>query len=180
MTNLIIVESRNDQYFIEALARRVSKENKVISIHQYSYCSADRKSLIEAISPRLADAEKEGTSKIGIILDQDTSTKIDRMNMINDALKDSFDICEFLPPLNLLSDTSQFVKNLIGEQQDYEISISCFFTNIDGKGELETVLKAIKTQDSPYADCLEGGWLECLKSKGKKLGKSGESCDITD
>ena len=38
--------------------------------------------------------------------------------------------------------------------------------NVSGSGELETVLKAIKSKDSTYADCLES-WRDCLKGKGK-------------
>ena len=41
-------------------------------------------------------------------------------------------------------------------------------TNVHGKGELETVLKAIKSQESIYADCLES-WREYLEGKGKKI-----------
>ena len=40
--------------------------------------------------------------------------------------------------------------------------------NIDGNGELETLLKEIKSSDSPIADCLES-WQECLRDK--KLNK---------
>jgi hypothetical protein len=39
-----------------------------------------------------------------------------------------------------------------------------YFTNVNGQGELETVLKAIKSRDSPHADCLES-WRRCLESK---------------
>ena len=40
--------------------------------------------------------------------------------------------------------------------------------NVEGNGELETLLKAIKSADSTYADCLET-WKTCLKSKGKEI-----------
>ncbi|MBV5279564.1 MAG: hypothetical protein J0647_11215 [Campylobacteraceae bacterium] len=40
--------------------------------------------------------------------------------------------------------------------------------NVDGVGELDTVLKAIKTEDSTYADCLES-WKTCLEEKGKSI-----------
>ena len=49
-----------------------------------------------------------------------------------------------------------------------EVEIGCYITNVDGNGELETVLKAIKSQDSTYADCLEA-WKTCLTSKGKTI-----------
>ncbi|CAA6813620.1 MAG: Unknown protein [uncultured Aureispira sp.] len=34
------------------------------------------------------------------------------------------------------------------------VEIACHFMNVDGQGELETVLRAIKTKESPHADCL--------------------------
>ena len=49
-----------------------------------------------------------------------------------------------------------------------EVEIGCYITNVDGNGELETVLKAIKSQDSTYADCLEA-WKICLTSKDKTI-----------
>lgn len=36
--------------------------------------------------------------------------------------------------------------------------------NVDGKGELESLLTRIKTIDSPYADCLQQ-WQNCLSEK---------------
>jgi hypothetical protein len=36
---------------------------------------------------------------------------------------------------------------------------------VAGKGELETVLKAIKSENSIYADCLQS-WQECIKKRG--------------
>lgn len=40
--------------------------------------------------------------------------------------------------------------------------------NVNGKGELETVLKEIKTQPSPYADCLKS-WRACVESEEKEV-----------
>ncbi|MEI0527696.1 hypothetical protein R4J00_03485 [Brachyspira intermedia] len=40
--------------------------------------------------------------------------------------------------------------------------------NVNGYGELETVLKLIKKSDSIFADCLES-WRECLKAHNKDI-----------
>ena len=48
------------------------------------------------------------------------------------------------------------------------LQLGCYFTNVDGQGELETVLKAIKTQDSDYADCLKS-WRSCVKEQAKNI-----------
>ena len=44
------------------------------------------------------------------------------------------------------------------------MQIACYFVNVDGKGELESLLTRIKTIDSPYDDCLQQ-WQNCLSEK---------------
>ena len=58
--------------------------------------------------------------------------------------------------------------------------MACYFTNVDGNGELETLLKEIKKKDSTFADCLLEGWQDCLIQKGKKVVTRGQQGDITD
>lgn len=48
------------------------------------------------------------------------------------------------------------------------LQLGCYFTQVNQQGELETVLRAIKTQDSPYADCLET-WRDCLKQHHQEI-----------
>ena len=48
------------------------------------------------------------------------------------------------------------------------IQLACHFTNFNGQGELETVLRVIKNQPSVYADCLQK-WKECLESHGQTI-----------
>ncbi|MDM8567222.1 hypothetical protein QUF74_16430 [Candidatus Halobeggiatoa sp. HSG11] len=66
--NILIVESKNDQYFIEALAKDVSSENKVCRIDEYKHSSLDKKKLTTQISNILTDRywapSKINTSKI--------------------------------------------------------------------------------------------------------------------
>jgi|GEM_PF-399013 len=178
MKNILIVESENDEYFIEALAIKVSLENEVRKIYQYQHSSLDEKKLTITLGTALTDARNRGAAKIGVILDMDNATKTDRIQLINNCIKQSFFDCGYPAPSNLLVNTNQFVKNLMDDESFVEIA--CFFVNVDGEGELETVLKAIKSQPSIFADCLYDGWLNCLTEKGKKLGKKGEQCDISE
>ena len=78
--------------------------------------------------------------------------------MINSCIK----TLEEVPENFTITKINEFIKieSLDG------VEIGCYITNVDGNGELETVLKAIKSQDSTYADCLEA-WKTCLTSKGK-------------
>jgi hypothetical protein len=48
------------------------------------------------------------------------------------------------------------------------LQLACFLTNIEGHGELETVLKTIKAKPSLYADCLEN-WRSCLSIQNETI-----------
>lgn len=48
------------------------------------------------------------------------------------------------------------------------IQIGCYFVNYQGKGEIEDILKAIKTQKPPIADCVDKLLPECLKINNEK------------
>jgi hypothetical protein len=171
-------DSENDQYFIEALAKKVYYENKVCRIDEYKYSSLDEKKLTTQITNALIDVKSRSVSKIGIILDMDNSTLQERLALINKCLKKSFADCGYPEPSHLLINTKEFITNPIDD--DLDVKIAGFFTNIDGEGELETVLKAIKLKPSVFADCLYEEWKNCLTNKGKKIGQKGEQCDISD
>ena len=175
--NILIVESENDQYFIEALVKNFSDETDIFRIDEYRHSSLDEKKLTTQITNALTDISR-GVSKIGVILDMDDSTKESRIGLINRCLEKSFSDSGYPKIDALLTEKNQFITCQI---DDYlTVSISCFFTNVDGKGELETVLKEISSQPSIFADCLYEGWLRCLNDKNKKYGKKGEPCDISD
>lgn len=50
------------------------------------------------------------------------------------------------------------------------VQLAIHILNVDGKGELETILKKIRKHDSTYADCLEA-WRNCIESNIKNKGK---------
>ncbi len=178
MKNILIVESENDEYFVEALAIKISSENEVRKIYEYKYSSLDEQQLTKQITNALTDVISRGVLKIGVILDMDNSTQAERIELINRCLKKSFDDCCYPEPSNFLTNVKEFITNPIDD--DLDVKIACFFTNIDGEGELETVLKAIKLKESVFADCLYEGWKDCLINKSKTIGKKGEQCDISD
>ena len=176
--NILIVESENDEYFIQALVNKISINNKVCSIDDFKHSSLSEESLKTQIANALRDVNRgEGVSKIGIILDIDDSNKAERLELINKCLSKAFEDCGYRLTEEL-TDIKQFKVIPIDEEQD--IQISCYFTNVDGQGELETVLKEIKTQDSTFADCLEDGWKNCLSKKNKIIVGRGEKGDISN
>jgi len=62
-----------------------------------------------------------------------------------------------------LASCNHFIKS-----QSLDIQIACYVMNINGYGKLETVLKQIKSKDSPFADCLEN-WKKCLADKNHSI-----------
>lgn len=108
-----------------------------------------------------ASLQKRDIQKIGIIIDQDNHSEQERLELINSCLADVF------APSRSITKPCELVE--VKTQPDITFQLGCYFTNVDGKGELETVLKTIKSQPSPYADCLEQ-WRDCL----------GQTSQITD
>jgi len=175
--NILIVESENDEYFVDTLAKEISSENRVCRIDEYKHSSLDEIKLTTQITNALTDAVSRSVSKIGIILDMDNSTKEERIRLVNKCLLTSFTDCDYPTPDILLTDVKKFVTCKIDD--DLSVRIACFFTNVDGEGELETVLKEIKSEESVFADCLYDGWKDCLIRKGKVIAGRGEQCDIS-
>ncbi len=164
VSNILIVESKNDQLFFEALVNHLNLTNieigiPICQIDDYECLEGlDKKKLTGHLHRIKNESIKRDIQAIGIVLDHDGKRE-ERLKMINLAIKEVFNTDE------QFTDTSQFITILI---DGFELKIACFLTHVDGKGELETVLKAIKTKESPYADCLKA-WKECLKEYSKDI-----------
>lgn len=164
MSNILIVESKNDKIFLEALINYLNYDIKVdtpICIDEYEYLQGlNRTTLINTLKALKADIPKRGIEKIGIVIDIDDQEIDKRLEMVNQCIKNVFNNTENL------NNTSELIT--LSTEYDDEIEIACYFTNVDNKGELETVLKTIKTQDSPHAECLIY-WKECIEKKGYSI-----------
>ena len=142
VNNLLIVESENDKFFIEALLTHINLTIKVdkpiCSINEYNCIGGigKLKFKLEELKSRILKGDE--FKKIGIIFDAD-------MVGIDERKKEILKI-----------------KNSIFN--DIELSLDIFIMNLNGKGELETILKKIKSKPSPIADCLSS-WQDCLKEK---------------
>lgn len=146
MSNLLIVESNNDKYFIEALIQHINLKIEIDS----PTCSVDEYECLNGIShleKKLisvrSQVAKSGIDKIGIIFDADNVGVEKRTQQIQEKI-------------DLVFNGSSDVKFTI------------YILNVDGSGELETLLRAIKRNDSPIADCLDA-WQECLKLNSTQL-----------
>ena len=147
MSNVLIVESINDQYFIEALVSYININNKIeISsplclINEYD-CLGGIGKLEDKLRILKIRVDRGDIDKIGIIFDADNVGIETRKQQIKEK-----------------------INTVFGDNPPIDFSI--FIMNIDGKGELETLLKAIKSKNSIIADCLDA-WQQCIP-KEKQL-----------
>src|SRR5919202_2239814 len=116
--------------------------------------------LITTLKALEADLQKRDIEKIGIIIDIDNYSEAERLEFVNECIQQVFES-------ETLSSTKQFI-DICGDNGT-KAKLASYFTNFEGKGELETLLKAIKARESPYADCLDS-WRSCIKEKeGKEI-----------
>jgi len=156
VSNLVLVEGDRDKEFIETLTQHCKINNVICNpfggITKLSYELDDlkKKSIIQ-----------NQVKKIGIITDLDEDSKKDRLDsIINEAIQEVFGK-EFV-----ISQVNDWIT--VPVDAEVSVEISCYFMNVNGRGELETVLRAIKKKDSPRADCLEQ-WRKCVGETGMKL-----------
>jgi len=172
MANILIVESKNDKIFIEKLIEILNLDNiqvdepicepkNPLNIDQYECLNGSNKTLmVEALETLSKELLKNDVTKVGIIIDQDFKTKQERLDFINDCIDEVFETP------NIFDDINKLIT--VTTKDDITLQLGCYFTNVNGQGELETVLKTIKTELSPHADCLES-WRNCLEGTGKNI-----------
>lgn len=161
MKSLIIVESHNDKYFIEKLRDELGLKN--IELKE-PICNITDYECLNGLSEKklqqtLKEIKFDEYQKIGIIIDADNEGIEKRIDLINSCIRALENVSSDFK----ITKINEFIKI-----ESLDIEIGCYITNVSGNGELETVLKAIKSQDSTYADCLEA-WKTCLTSKGKTI-----------
>jgi hypothetical protein len=163
VSNIVIVESKNDAIFMKAMVEKLNCDIQVeppIYIDDYeSLEGLSETKLVTTLKALEADLQKRDIEKIGIIIDIDNDSEAERLELVNKCIKEVFES-------ETLLSTKQFI-DICGDNGT-NAKLACYFTNVGGKGELETLLKAIKARDSPYADCLDS-WQTCIQSQGKEI-----------
>ncbi len=164
-SNILIVESKNDKFFFQAVVDHLNCNIEIappILISDEDYRSMeglDSSKLKQAFKDLKADIQKGEIERVGIIIDIDNYAIKDRLELLNECIQEVFPTS---PPLET---TNEFIELNF---DSFDIQLACYFNNIDGQGELETLLKKIKNKVSIYADCLES-WQACLQSYDKKI-----------
>jgi hypothetical protein len=165
MSNILIVESKNDKIFIEKLIEILNFDNieidEPICVDDYECLDGwSKTAIIRALKSLSASLPKKNITKIGIVIDQDKHTKEQKLNLINECVDQVF------TKSAILNDVSSLIE--VKSNFDISLQLGCYFTNVNQQGDLDTLLKAIKTQDSDYADCLES-WRNCIKEQEKTI-----------
>jgi len=167
VSNIVIVESKNDAIFMQAMVDQINCNIQVeqpIYIDDYeSLEGLSETKLITTLKDLEADLQKRDIEKIGIIIDIDNYSEPERLEWVNKCIQQVF-------KSESLSSTKQFID--ICTDNGTNAKLACYFTNFEGKGELETLLKAIKARESPHADCLNS-WKTCIESQGQQINQKG-------
>ncbi|MEG3984170.1 hypothetical protein QUA08_25745, partial [Microcoleus sp. T3B2] len=167
MSNIVIVESKNDKIFMQAMVEKLNCDIQVASpIYIDDYQSLEGLSeteLIKALKNSIRKIDRKDIEKIGIIIDIDNCSEQERLKFVDRCIKQVFEA-------ESLSSTKQFID--ICTDHGTNAKLACYFTNFEGKGELETLLKGIKARESFHADCLDS-WKTCIENQGKEIDRKG-------
>lgn len=160
--NALITEGKDDGYFAAALIEDINTEKKAdYFFERYTALGGlDERTLVEDLKGKIGEIRRGKIQRIGILIDQDLDSKAKRLSFLNEVIKKAYG------KENVLENTDTLY--LIDLDEETSVEVACHFMNINGKGELETVLRAIKTKASPHADCLNT-WRDCLEAQGAEV-----------
>lgn len=143
VSNLLIVEGKSDKDILESLINHINNLDIELDSPICQIDKCERLGGMGELEKKLNSLErrvkKESISKIGIIFDAD-KIGIEKRSK---EIKEKIDLV--------------FPDNK-------EVEFLIHIININGKGELEDILKKITVNNSIMADCLYS-WQDCLKDK---------------
>ena len=153
MRNIIIVEGISDKKFLEGYLAYLKEDfpKKYFLIEKAE--GQDRISSI--LTAHQISINKGETKNIGILLDaDDEGIQAKIQNKINPAIKKAFQVENAVKAPNAISQI-KYGNN--------SVNIFCYIFNIDGKGELEDILKEIRTDKNAEIPICLDKFVECMK-----------------
>jgi hypothetical protein len=180
--NILIVESKNDKAFFQYLLQAMGISLIPVTIFGLDEIDgirglspeALRKALITNINSLTNGVRRDEIPMLGILIDVDEQDKGDEgmKGGINNRLTSINTIITEVLGTNpsftkMCTDIRDFVQIEI-ETKTLEkllIKVGCHFTNIEGRGNLDTLQMAIaKKENAHIANCLEE-WKKCYQKK---------------
>lgn len=144
--NKILVEGKNDVAFINALLKFINKKIDVSAIDVKSLEKGLSENTLTIALEEFRDKEIYHYNKLGIIIDIDNNTQKERLDFIASIINKVFSI-----KINVEDVGTEY--SITFNKNSFILSI--WLMNVNGKGELMTVLREIKKQNSSIADCIQ-------------------------
>lgn len=181
----LIVESKNDKFFFQGLLQYLAQQEKTeVDIFEMlaslEYTNDAGKEVRGLSMDTLVRALREllpiktAQIQIGILIDADKNDIgqngmlggiENRLKSVNEAVKAVFGES---PNFTIVCNSKSDFKTISVETNTFEtidIEIACHFVNVNGEGELETLLRAIAYKDKAFAaNCLDA-WRKCYTEK---------------
>lgn len=168
----LFVEDANDKHTFEAIIQHLSFHDK-LDVTEIDWetrpaeANPDKPTgLINAFKSLALKIEKnneDNFDKIGVIWDWDVMLESDRLKMINRAIREGFSTAE-VTEIESVGQFGEIIFNK-GKRRELSIKVSCHFVGLNGKGEIEDLLKAIASKPAPLADCINKHLPDCLKEQ---------------
>lgn len=129
MTNILIVESKNDEIFIKKLIEIMNLNNIAIDppiyINQYEKLPGlSKEALCQSLKSLSLNIPKKDIQKVGIIIDQDNNTKQERLNFVNECINYIFE------KSSDISDVDHLIE-VTTKEDNIALKLGCYFTNIN-------------------------------------------------
>ncbi|MEY4905193.1 MAG: hypothetical protein RI894_1458 [Bacteroidota bacterium] len=178
----LIVESKNDKAFVEALLLHLEPNNEVIAKNIVHALDKEGNGTSRGLSKSLLEKTlrdtldeislnpANGDIQIGILIDADREKNgagiQNRLIFVNEVMNEVFgENPNFIQPCVCKNDFKTITVETPDTFETITIQIGCHFVNINGEGELENVLMAIADKDKAFAaNCLEA-WRNCYTEK---------------
>ena len=168
----IIVEDNNDKHTYQAIINHINLQES-LSVNQvevdWEVSSAETNpekptALIRTLKSLLNDIRSGSIERIGIVWDIDADAE-QKLKTVSSAINEAFGTDVIVKLFSKPNELGSIVFDS-GTPEEIEVKVACFFVGLNDKGEIEDLLKMIKSKPSPLADCIDKNLPHCLKENG--------------
>lgn len=147
--NKIFVEGAPDEAFFKHIMTTLGITNTTITSFHNLKGKDDLKNAMALI-------KKGELNKIGVIVDADEVGIAQRVSEISTIIKEKY------------SDINIIQENTLYTSAVHDVEIGVHVLNVNGKGELTTLLRTISSKETIFAKCLDQ-WKNCYVAQGKHI-----------